>query len=85
MHQELDPGLLSILSQVVGALEDPQRGLRDLEVVIEGDEFVQNEGVPGHDAESATDANFEASAAVFDAGDEAHIVNVRKRRVLDIV
>ena len=70
VDQDLDPGAGAVDAQPLLAVEDPQRGLGDLEVVavVGLDELVEGRRDAGHDRGAAADPDLEALDAVALAG-----------------
>ena len=66
VDQHLDPGPGAVDPQPLLAVEDPQAGLGDLEVVavVELDELVQGGGDPGHDRGATADDDLDPADAV---------------------
>ena len=96
VDEHLDAGAGTVLAQPVGAVEDPEHGLGDLQVVavVGLDEVVEGRGDARHDRGAAADADLEPAdhlavdltdpreeGAVVDARDGAVVVGGRERRL----
>ena len=66
VDQDLDPGAGAVDAQPLLAVEDPEDGLGDLQVVavVELDEVVEGGGDAGHDRGAAADADLDPADAV---------------------
>ena len=84
VDQHLDPGPGAVDPQPLLAVEDPQAGLGDLEVVavVELDELVERRSDPRHDRGAAADPDLDPADAVALLRDEADVVDPGDRDVL---
>ena len=84
VDQDLDPGAGAVDAQPLLAVEDPQRGLGDLEVVavVGLDELVEGRRDAGHDRGAAADPDLEALDPVAFAREEGDVVDAGDRAVL---
>ena len=79
---ELDARAHTVLAELVGAMEDADGGLGDLEVLGDGHEVVERPRDAGHDGGSAADADLEALLrlaavlAVAELREEGEVVDV---------
>src|SRR3954452_15346397 len=87
VDQHLDPGAHAVLAQPVLAVEDPQGGLRPLQVVavVELDELVEGGGDSGLDRGTTADLDLDTAdllaVDLLDLGDEADVVDLGDRPV----
>ena len=84
VDQHLDPGAGAVDAQPLLAVEDPEDGLGDLQVVavLELDEVVERGGDPRHDRGAAADPDLDPADPVALARDEADVVDAGDRDVL---
>ena len=83
VDEHLDARAGAVDAQEVLAVEDPQAGLGDLEVlaVVEADELVERRRDARHDRRAAADAHLDAAHAVALAGEEGDVVDAGQRAV----
>jgi hypothetical protein len=79
LHMELEPGALPVMAQLLTTIKDAEDGLGNSQVVLDGDEFAQDQRRPGEDRGAPAYLDREATPFLAslcpDSRDEAEVLD----------